>query len=174
MTAYETLWEVAVDHHGLISSTEATNLGVSRQSVVSMAKSGMLIRIAPGVYQVKHYSPQPEEDVYAVCVASAGATAYLRGASVIGLLKLAPTNPAIVYVGATGRVRRKLPRGCRVKDRRPCEVVMYNGIKCQPIKEALRTALREGSIEADRIASAAQLANEQGMITNEECAEFQN
>ena len=87
MTAYETLWEVAVDHHGLISSTEATKLGVSRQSVVGMAKSGMLIRIAPGVYQVKHYSPQPEEDVYAICVASAGATAYLRGASVIGLLE---------------------------------------------------------------------------------------
>lgn len=172
MTSYEELWGIAEDNFGLITSKQAAEIGISRQCVRSLADTGRLTRLGCGVYRVRHHVPG-RLDVYASSVALAGETGYLRGASVIALLELCPTNPALVYVGATGRVRRKLPQGIRLVDMRPSETVDYEGIRCQPLVEALRTAWAEGEIEADRIADAARTARERGLISDEECAEFQ-
>lgn len=175
MKAYDEIWGVAEDNYGIITSARAEELGVSRQSMVAMERRGDLTRLSQGVYQVKHHVPGTN-DVYAVGVAMAGDTAYLRGASVIALLNLAPTNPGLLYVGAAKRVRRRLPRGFRLKDRTPCETTEYEGcegIRCQPLVEALKTARDEGAIEGGRIADAAEKAKEKGLLTDEDCAEFQ-
>lgn len=174
MKAYDEIWGVAADNYGIITSARAEELGVSRQNMVAMERRGDLTRLAQGVYQVKHHVPG-NNDFYAVGVAMAGDTAYLRGASVIALLNLAPTNPGVLYVGATGRVRRRLPSGFCLKDRTPCETTEYEGfegIRCQPLVAALRTARDEGAIEGDRIAEALEKAREKGLLTDEDCAEF--
>ena len=159
---YDELWGVAEDNYGIITSAQARELGVSRQNLA--------------VYQVKHHVPD-KRDVYAIGVAAAGDSGYLRGASVIAMLGLAPTDPGILYVGAGKRVRRKLPDGMRLKDMTPSattEFEGFEGIRCQPLVEALRTARDEGAVEADRIADAAIRANEKGLLTDEECAQFQD
>lgn len=105
-----------------------------------------------------------------------GSSAYLRGASVIAMLNLAPTNPGLLYVGSEDRVRRRLPDGFRVRDRTVCQTTEYDGfegIRCQPLVDALKTAGDEGAVEADRIADAAKKAKERGLLTDEECAQFQ-
>ena len=102
----------------------------------------------------------------------AGDTAYLRGASVVALLKLAPTNPGVVYLGATARVRRRLPANLRLVDMRPCDCVLYEGIRSQPLVEALKTARDEGAIEADRIADAAAKAHDEGLLTEADMNKF--
>ena len=105
-----------------------------------------------------------------------GETAYLRGASVVAMLNLAPTNPGLIYVGSERRVRRRLPNGFRVKDRTTCETTEYEGyegIRCQRLADALKTARDEGAMEADRIADAAANANEKGLLTDEESSQFQ-
>ena len=119
----------------------------------------------------KHHIPR-ENDVYAHSVAIAGETAYLRGSSVVALLRLAPTNPAIVYLGASGRVRRRLPPNIHLEDMRPCTCVEYEGIRSQPIREALQTALHGGEMEADRVAAAARKALADGLLTESEAYEF--
>ena len=175
MKAYDEIWGVAEDNYGIITSARAEALGVSRQSMVAMERRGALTRLAQGVYQVKHHAPGAN-DVYAVGVAMVGESAYLRGASVVALLNLAPTNPGLMYVGCARRVRRRLPHGFRVKDRTESattEFEGYEGIRCQPLAAALRTARDEGAIEADRIADAAARAREKGLLTDEECAQFQ-
>ena len=171
MTTYEEIWDFAEDHHGLITTAQAVAMGIDKHYLPAMAQRGTLIKKGHGVYLAKHHIPR-ETDVYAYSVAACGATAYLRGASVIALLNLAPTNPGIVYVGATGRVRRKLPRGVRLIDMRPCECVTIEGIPCQPLVDALRTAAGEGAIESDRVADAARKAFDRGLISGAEAAEF--
>ena len=104
----------------------------------------------------------------------AGEKSYLRGASVVALLELAPTDPAFVYVGSEGRVRRRLPDGYILKDMKAADTVFYNGIRCQEIGDALREARAEGVMEADRVASAAEKANEKGLMTDEESAKFKD
>ena len=172
MKAFDELWGVAEDNYGIITSAEAEALGVSRQNMVAMARRGDLTRLCQGVYQVKHHVVGPN-DVYAVGIAMVGNTAYLRGASVIALLNLVPTNPGVLYVGSEKRVRRRLPKGFFVKDRTKCDTVEIAGIRCQRVFEALKDARKEGAIEAHRIAAAAKNAKEKGLITDEECAQFQ-
>ena len=63
-----------------------------------------------------------------------------------------------------------------MKDRTDCETTEYDGyegIRCQRVADALKTALEEGAIESDRIADAVENAYEKGLITDEERAKFQ-
>lgn len=175
MRCYDEIWGIAEDNYGVITSAQAGALGISRQNLVAMERRGDLTRLCQGVYQVKHHVIGPY-DTYAVGVAMVGETAYLRGASVIAMLNLAPTNPGLLYVGAAKRVRKRLPKGFRVKDRTQCETTEYEGcegIRCQRLPEALKTARDEGAMEADRIADAANIAREKGLLTDEECSKFQ-
>ena len=171
MTAYEMLWDYAEDHYGIVTTSQAVEMGIDMHQLPAMAKRGTLIKKGYGVYLAKHHIPR-ENDIYAHSVAIAGETAYLRGASVVALLKLAPTNPGVVYLGATSRVRRRLPSNLHLVDMRPCDCVRYEGIRSQPIAEALKTARDEGAIEADRIADAAEKACERGLLKESQVAEL--
>ena len=175
MTAYEQIWPVAEDHYGIITSARAKQLGVSKQSMVAMEKTGRLTRLSHGVYQVRHHVPSPN-DVYAISVAMAGENAYLRGASVLYMLGLTPVNPSTVYVGTPRRVRKKLPQGFSIKHNKPClnvEYDGYEGIRCQRLVDAFNEAVSDGAIEYDRIAEAADRAKEKGLMSDEECSQFQ-
>ena len=173
MKAYDELWGLAEDNFGIITSAQAVGLGVSRQNIRKMTKAGLLTRLCHGVYQVKHHVPSTN-DVYAAAVAMVGEKGYLRGASVIALLKLAPTDPAFIYVGAANRVRRQLPDGYVIKDMKASETTFYDGIRCQKLMDALHEAREEGVIEAPRIHSAAEKANAEGLLTDEECSQFKD
>lgn len=175
MTAYEQIWPVAEDHYGIMTAAKARELGISKQSISAMVQSGRLTRLGHGVYQVRHHVPG-RNDVYAFANAVVGEDAYLRGASVLYMLRLTPANPTAFYVGTPKRVRRRLPRGFRVRANAPCDTVEYEGyegIKCQRLADALKSARADGSVELDRLAAAAAVANERGLLTDEECAEFQ-
>lgn len=171
MTTYETIWDFAEDHYGIITTAQAVSMGIDKHQLPAMAQRGTLVKVGHGVYLAKHHIPR-ENDVYAHSVAVAGETAYLRGASVVALLKLAPTNPGIVYVGAVTRVRRKLPERIRLVDMRPCVCVRYEGIRAQPLVEALATARDEGAMEADRVEDAARNAYDRGLLTASEMKRF--
>lgn len=175
MKAYDEIWGVAEDNYGIITVEKAEELGVSRQNMMAMFRRGDLTRLAQGVYRVKHHVPGAN-DVYAVGVAMAGKGAYLRGASVIAMLDLVPTNPGLLYVGSPRRVRRQLPEGFCVRDRAVCETTEFEGfegIPCQGLVSAIRAASEDGALDADRIADAARAAKEKGLILDEECAQFQ-
>ena len=163
MKAYDEIWGLAEDNFGIITSAQAKELGVSRQNIKKMEKSGRLMRLSHGV-----------NDVYAVGVAVAGSKSYLRGASVIALLNLVPTDPTYVYVGAENRVRRSFPEGYIVKDMAKATTTFYEGIRCQTLVDALRDARLEGVIEGDRIYAAALKANEKGLLADEECSQFKD
>lgn len=173
MSAYEEIWGVAEDNFGIITSKRAAEMGISRQCVRSLADSGRLFRLGHGVYQVRHHVPS-RLDAFAAAVAMVGETGYVRGASVIALLELCPTNPGLMYIGAKARVRRHLPEGYVLRDMHETPVEEYERIPCQRLREALRETVEEGTIEGDRVAYAARTAREKGLLTDEECAEFQD
>lgn len=163
---------MAEDNFGIITSKKAVEMGISRQCVRALAESGRLFRLGHGVYQVHHHVPG-RFDAFAAAVAMVGETGYVRGASVIALLELCPTNPGLMYIGAKARVRRRLPKGYVLRDVHETPVVEYERIPCQRLYEALRESAEEGTVEGDRIAEAARVAREKGLLTDEECAEFQ-
>jgi len=172
MSAYEEIWGVAEDNFGIITSKTAVALGVSRQCLRALSESGRVTRLGHGVYQVLHHVPG-RLDAFAAAVAMVGETGYVRSASVVALLELCPTNPGLMFVGAKARVRRRLPKGYLLRDLHETPIQEYERIPCQRLVEALREAKAEGSIEGDRIADAARAAREKGLLSDEECAEFQ-
>ncbi len=162
MTAYEKLYEDAAENYGLITTDMAARYGVSAMTLVMLAQRGRLRHIARGVYRLEQH-PSSEYDAYATLVAKAGRGAFLWGPSVLALNQLCPTDPAKLYVGVPGRIRRNLGRGVIVKN--GCKnqiVVQTHGISSQTIKDAILAS--RGIIMNDRLISAARRAREEGFL----------
>lgn len=140
MTKYDDIWETAIDSHGLITSAEARELGVSNHELVEYARRGRLERVGQGVYRLVRYVPT-EADPYALAVKLVGAEAFLFGESVIALLGLAPADPSRIYVATPRRTRKRLPGYLHVK-LVPGSIpkTVYDGIPSQRAADAIRSA----------------------------------
>ncbi len=173
MKTYDDIWGVAEDNFGIITSPQAEAMGISRAQLVMMERRDALLHIGHGVYQVKHHVPGPF-DAYALGVAMAGNGAYLRGASVLGLLGLAATDLTRLYLGSPRRVRRNLPSTWVLRDRQKIVPTEYHGIKSESVAQALASTLADGALDADRVEEAAEEATRQGYLTDEELAAFKD
>ena len=155
----------AVDDFGLITSAEARQLGMSNAELVQQAHKGKLERVAHGVYRMPVW-PFQEQAPYAIAVKAAGEGAFLYGESVVALLKLAPWNPAKMWVASPKRVRRHLGEGVRLVRVAGIQPVYFDGVACQPLCEAIVSAA--ATMGATRAIEAAQTAQIQGFITADE------
>lgn len=170
MTKYEDIWEMAIDHHGLISSSEARSLGVSNHEMVEYARRGRLEHVAHGLYRLVHYVPS-ESDPYAFAVKLVSPESYLYGESVIALLGLAPTNPSRMFVATPRRVRKRLPKNMRlvyVPGGEPGAV--YEGIPSQRVADAIRSSLP--LLGRERVIDAALEGHRLGYLRNTEMEEL--
>ncbi len=166
MSKYEEIYEVAADNYGIVTREEAASMGVSDKELSRLAADGRLIRIGHGVYRIKHHVPG-NLDPYAESVALAGPGAYLYGESVLAMLALCPTNPAKMYVGTPRRIRRRLPRGMKVVQRKGvADVTEYEGIPSQTVGAAIRSCM--GKIMPDRLREAVREARRQGLLRKDE------
>ena len=155
----------AVDDFGLITSAEARQLGMSNAELVQQAHMGKLERVAQGVYRMPVW-PFQEQAPYAIVVKAAGEGAFLYGESVVALLKLAPTNPAKMWVASPRRVRRRIGEGVRLVHAVGVQPVYFDGVACQPLCEAIISAA--ATMGTARAIEAAQAAQIQGFITADE------
>lgn len=157
----------AVDDFGLITSAEAAALGMSNAELVQQAQMGKLVRVARGVYRMPVW-PAQEEAPYAIAVKAAGEGACLYGESVVALLKLAPTNPAKMWLAAPKRTRRNLGPGTKVITDTTTKPTLIEGIPCQPVAQAILAAAQ--TMGTDRAKQAANEAQRQRYITSKEAS----
>lgn len=163
MTKFDSIYEIAADNHGLITSSEARGIGVTNNELVQYARRGTLDRVGQGVYRLARHIPT-EADPYALAVALVGSGAFLYGESVVALLGLAPTTPGRMRIATTRRVRRSLPGYIEVvRVGAEAEVTRYEGVPCQPVDEAIRS--ERGIMQGDRLLAAAREARARGYIT---------
>lgn len=158
MTKYnETIFEIAADNYGIITSSEARAAGITNKELVQYARRGRLERMGQGVYRLAQRVPE-ENDSYALAVALVGEGSFLYGEAVLGMLKLCPVNPSFIHVAVTRRIRKSLPGYLRVVDGRGHQATLYNGIPSQNVAGAIRsckdTMLPERLLEAVRRAFA--------------------
>lgn len=164
MTYYDEIYDIAIENHGLITSAEAKDLGVTDQNINMLARRGRLTRRGQGVYKLVRYVPTPY-DAYAEAVVLVGPSAYLYGESVIAMLELAPTNPSRVFVATPSRVRKKLP-GHIVLINADDAVAYYEGIPSQSVFDAIRACQK--TMMPERLEVATNEAERQGYITSEQ------
>ena len=168
MTAYEAIYEAAIDNFGLVTTREARDLGVSEKALNALAARGRLERRGYGVYRLSRHVPTPQ-DRYAEALALAGAGSILHGESVLALNDLGLAEPDVVHVQTSKRCRRALPGWIHVVP--PpivAQPVFYEGIACQPVVEAIRVC--RGRIMPERLSEAARAAREKGLLSFREAA----
>ncbi|WP_455139244.1 type IV toxin-antitoxin system AbiEi family antitoxin domain-containing protein [Thermophilibacter sp.] len=168
MTKFDDIFEVAADNHGLITSAQARQVGVSNNELVQYARRGRVTRVGHGLYQLSRWVPG-KNDPYAWAVASVGPDALLYGESVIAMLGLAPTNPNRIFVATPKRTRRKLPGNLVVEHIDRIEPsAIYDGIPCQSAYDAITSC--EGKMLPERLVAAANEARRQGLVSKRECS----
>ncbi len=172
MTKYEDIFAIAADNHGLITSAQAREAGISNNELVQYAKRGRVAKVGHGLYQLTQWVPE-QNDAYAWAVASVGPNAVLYGESVIAMLGLAPTNPSRTFIATPRRCRRTLPKSLKVEwvnGIKPDTV--YDGIPCQNAYNAILTC--KGKILPERLLAATDAAKRQGFINKKEYRSLKN
>ena len=76
MTNYAKIYDDAIAHFGLVSTTRAKALGVSALQLLKLARSGRLERVGCGLYRIAAALPfEGDAPAYALAVEDAGAFA---------------------------------------------------------------------------------------------------
>lgn len=166
MTKFDDIWETATDAHGLITSREAQELGVTNHEMVEFARRGRLERVGHGIYRLAKRVPE-KSDAYALAVKLTGPDAYLYGESVIALLELAPTDPSRMFVATPRRIRRNLPAGMHVTYiPNGAPGALYDGISAQRAVDAIRSA--SSVVGKTRLVEAAREGRRLGYLRKDE------
>lgn len=166
MKHFDELYELAVDAYGLITASQAAELGIAASELNRWCMAGRLERRGQGVYKLTRYVPTPF-DAYAEAVVLAGKDAYLHGEGVLAMHGLALVNPSEIAVATPHRVRRRLPAWVHLVKADPSDVVTcYQGIPAQTLAGAILAC--QGSVMSERLIQAVDEAYGEGLITHAE------
>ena len=171
MSFFDTAYSIATENHGILTAYEARKNGIASKDIARWVRIGRFVKLGNGVYKSTQY-PSSEEDAYAIAVAQCGRGAYLCGESVLGFLRLVPTNIDRIHVKIPRRVRRKLPDGYVVSVGKAGYMPLnVNGVMCQRPKDAIYQCV--GVHMNDRLLRAAQNAVANGFIDKTELQSFE-
>ncbi len=158
--------EIALDHYGYVTTTEAAAAGVPAVELPKLAARGGLENVAYGLYRVPDVPPHVL-DQFAEALLRAGDGAFLHGESVLALFGLADVNPRQIKVAVRRRTRPKLPQFIeltRVKGE--AHTTHHEGLESQTVADALLEC--RGRIETERLMDAAKQARKEGLLTTAE------
>lgn len=158
--------EIALDHYGYVTTTEAAAAGVPTVELPKLAARGGLSHVAYGLYRVPDIPPTAF-DVYAEALLRAGEGAYLHGETVLAMLGLADANPRQIDVAVPRRARPTLPQLFRLtRVQGDARTTFYEGLRAQPVADAILEC--RGRIEGSRLQQAARQARRAGLLTTME------
>jgi len=166
VTYRRTLFEHALDNHGLVTTFDANALGVPSVELSKLARRGALEHVAYGVY--RHVDvPRTPLSEFAEAVARVGRGAYLVQDAVLALHGLAQVNPRGLRVATRRRVRRDLPPWVElVAGAAEDEVTEFEGIATTTVAEALTASV--GIVPRDRLRDALEEGRRRGLVRRQD------
>ena len=162
MAQFDELTEVALGNFGLVTASQAREIGIRSKDIAEWVRLGRLERLGWGVYRIEHYVPT-NFDRYAQAVAIVGRDAIVWGESVLAMLNLALVNPLQVTVATARRNRKKLPEWIHLlMIPQGTKATSIEGVPSQPLADAIRIC--RGRIMTDRLADAVREAERRGFL----------
>ena len=109
---YEKTLELATDQHGYLTTAQAQQLGIGRDTIRKMAKRGTLHRVSWGVYRLPTFPVSTFAEYMEACLWPAGVRGVISHESALAMRDLSDVNPPKVRITVprTFRVRRAVPR----------------------------------------------------------------
>jgi predicted transcriptional regulator of viral defense system len=141
---------------GLVTTTQAENVGVSRKQLARMASAGALERVAQGVYRMAGAPRQDHEAIYATWLALGGATAPRTETGVAPVVAAGVTAAVVHGIGdflpdsldfiVPARKGTRLP-GVRLRIRRLIrdEVIPVGGLPALTVERAVADLVETGT-----------------------------
>lgn len=170
MTYLRSVFEHAMDNHGLITTKQARTLGIPDIELVKLAHRGSLEHLAYGLYRHPDV-PLTRYTEFAEAVLRVGEDAFLTHDAVLNLHELALVNPRSVQVGTARRVRRALPDSVTLVRRTDApQLTSYEGIRSTTVAQALRDCA--GTVPRDRLRDALEDARREGLVRRRDVADL--
>lgn len=168
------LWEIAAEHHGVVTVPQGEDEGVPAVEMRKLAHRGALRAYGKGVY-VHRDVPASELTQPAVAVALAGPGAFLQREAVLDLWGLGQFNPHRIRVATRHRVRRTLPEWVDLEARTDVsdeDVTHYQGIPATTVRRALEDVL--GRMPVERWKALVDQALQRELLTDRDATELRN
>ncbi|MCB0910865.1 MAG: type IV toxin-antitoxin system AbiEi family antitoxin domain-containing protein [Propionibacteriaceae bacterium] len=148
LTDLERLREIAVDQHGLVTSAQAVESGVSLASLSMMVRRDRLEKISRGLFRVPQV-PATQYDSFMQAVLWTGfPEACVSHDSALDAWEISDINPDRIHltVAARRRITRQIPHGYTVhhQDLLPEQVTWWEGIPTVTAATAIRQCLASG------------------------------
>ncbi len=148
LTDLERLREIAVDQHGLVTSAQAVESGVSLASLSMMVRRDRLEKVARGLFRVPQV-PATQYDSFMQAVLWTGfPEACVSHDSALDAWEISDINPDRIHltVAARRRITRQIPHGYTVhhQDLLPEQVTWWEGIPTVTAATAIRQCLASG------------------------------
>ncbi len=170
------LGHLAERRWGMFTTAQAEAVGVSRKQLVRMTTSGVLERLAQGVYRMTGTPPQDHENIYATWLALGGATSQPTEAGAPALVAAGVTAAMVHEIGdffldgidfiVGSRKTTRLPDvRLRILPLTPADATSVNGLPTLTVERTITDLLTLGtdtSLIDDALREAAQF----GKITD--------
>ncbi|MBK8461284.1 MAG: type IV toxin-antitoxin system AbiEi family antitoxin domain-containing protein [Micropruina sp.] len=171
-TAQQHLWEIALDHHGFVTTDEARVLGIAAHTLRFLARRGTLRHEAHGVYRFERFPASKADDYMQAVLWTGRADTALSHETALDLLELADVNPDRIHVTVPDGARVRRQGGERIvvhqEDLRPERLGWWEGIRCVTSATAIRQVIDDGSTQVHLIRQAIEVGSARGALTVEE------
>jgi predicted transcriptional regulator of viral defense system len=172
MTYRQDLWAIAAEHHGIVTTRQAEDVGVPSVEMRKLTARGALTRVGHGVY--RHTGvPADQWTELTATLANIGEDAFLEGDTVLAMFNLALVNPPRIFVG-TPRRRRTAPPPHTVVTFRPRvaedDLTTCEGLRCVTVRRALIDGIPH--LLGERAQEAVAEAQRRGLINDLEATEI--
>jgi predicted transcriptional regulator of viral defense system len=172
MTYRQDLWEIAAEHHGIVTTQQAEYAGVPGVEVRKLTARGALTRMGRGVYRHTEV-PTDEWTELTATLACVGEHAFLEGDTVLAMFSLALVNPPKIFVGTPHRRRATTPPHTVVTVRPHVtegDLTTCEGLRCVTVRRALLEGVPH--LLGERVLQAVAEAQHRELIDEREAAEI--
>lgn len=175
MTDIEKLREIALDQHGLVTSSQAEEVGVSRPSLSYLVKHGRIERLERGIYRIPQVIAT-ENDTFQQALLWAGDGAFLSHDTALAAWDICDINPVTIHVS--------VPKGRRIQkqghvnmelhkaDVSAGDLKWWDGMRTASPFLAIRQSIERG-VSSHIIAQALENGRARGLISKEQAAKLE-
>ena len=167
MTYRERLLEVAEEHYGYVTSSDAQRLGIPVVELGKLAYRGKLTSIRRGVYRFPN-TRITSYDVFYSALMYVGEEAFLIKDAVLSMHNLAFVNPNRIRVGTIKRLQHKVPDWIRVEryETEEVNIQIRENIRMTSVAQAIVDS--RNIVMNERLEDALKEAKQTGLVFGDE------
>ena len=174
-SAYNTVYEIALDQFGYFTTAQARRQGVTTQAIFMMVKRGTIERRSHSVYRVKAIPPSPLDPYMDATLWPSKTQGVISHETALELFEISDVNPAKIHM--TVRMKYRTHRDIPVSyvlhytDLDPSDITSFEGIPITKPAKTIRDC-RKTHLGPALTKQAIEDALRKGLITRAEAADL--